>query len=175
MRIQGENGNNAEVNSENELVVRAISERLIVTASRSGRAWAWDSLEISIDTGDTMLFVKNTSDKPLILDRAMFNGSNVICEWTLHIGNATTTPSGTAVAGVNMNRDNSAAADGVTALSDETAVADGDVCGRVKTPIDNSFEYDLDGFILNEGQYIQFNQETTSTSGSVILYAHFDS
>lgn len=169
-------GYKAEVNAEQELVVRAITEEEIEHASATlGSAYSWDSTEKDIDTGDTMLFVKNTGDVPLVLDRATINGSNVICTWTLLIGSTTTTPAGGAVVtGVNLNQGFSSQLADAVARSDETAVADGSIIDRVKTPVTNTIEINLHGVILGRGHYIQINQITESTSGSVILFGHFE-
>ena len=168
-------GRKAEVNAENELVVRAITEAEIEHASgKLGSAYVWDSLEKDIDATDTMLFVKNTGDVPLILDRVAVNGSNVVCTWTYHIGSATTTPTGTSVIGVNMNRKFASDLAEAIAFSDETAVSDGDLVGRVKTAIDETVKLDLTGFILLKGHYVQFTQVTESTRGSVTLTGHFE-
>lgn len=169
-------GFKAEVNEEQELVVRAITEAEIEHASATlGAAFSWDSTELNIDTGDTMLFVRNDGDTPLILDRATIVGSNVICTWTILIGSATTTPAGGAVvAGVNLNETFNTKAADATARSDETAVADGSIVDRVKTPVSNILQHDLTGIILGKGHYVQFNQITESTSGSVVLFGHFE-
>ncbi len=166
----------AEVNAEQQLVVRAITEEEIEHASATlGSAFSWDSTELDINTGDTMLFVKNTGDVPLVLDRALINGSNVICTWTLLIGSATTTPAGGAeVVGVNLNETFSSQLADAVARSDETAVADGSIIARAKTPVTNTIEMNLHGIILGKGHYIQFNQITESTSGSVVLIGHFE-
>ena len=169
-------GYKAEVNTEQELVVRAVTEEEIEHASGIlGSAFSWDSTEKDIDTGDTMLFVKNTGDTPLILDRATINGSNVICTWTILIGSATTIPAGgTAVTGVNLNQTFSAQGADAVARADETAVADGSIIDRVKTPVTNTLQHNLHGVILGKGHYVQFNQITESTSGSVVLFGHFE-
>lgn len=164
----------AEVNSQKQLVVRAVDETELEHAASEGNAYSWDSAELNIDAGDTMLFVKNTSTTPLILDRLIVNGSNVICTWDINIGSETTTPAGTAIAGVNLNRSFSANLADVVSMSDETALADGDTVDRVKTAITSTVPVNLDGIILGNGHYIQVNQETASTSGSSILYAHFE-
>ena len=121
----------AEVNGENELVVRAITEAEIEHASITGKAYAWDSTELDIDAGDTMLFVKN------------------------------------------MNEIFSTSVAEAVAFSDETAVADATVLTRIKTPVDGRLSIDLTGVILGKNHYIQINQETESTSGSVILCGHY--
>lgn len=170
---KGKNGD-AEVNAEQELVVRAIIETELEHASIHGTAYSWDSLELNIDTGDTMLFVKNLSSTPLILDRIMFNGSNVICTWTILTGQATTTPIGSAVEGVNQNTGFAGDLADVTSLSDETAVADGKIIGRVKTAVSSHHIHGMNGVILRRNHYVQINQITESTSGSVILIGHFE-
>ncbi len=168
-------GYKAEVNEEQELVVRAISEEEIEHASGIlGSAYAWDSTELNIDAAGTMLFVKNTDDIPLILDRITVNGSNVVCTWTILIGAATTTPSGTTVTGVNMNEKFSSTLAAVTAVSNETAVADGGIVDRVKTPVNNTLQHNLHGIILGKNHYVQINQITSSNSGSVVLIGHFE-
>ncbi len=167
-------GFKAEVNDEFELVTRAITEEEIVHASGEGNSFSWDSTELDIAANGTMLFVKNLDSTPLILDRVTINGSNVICFWTVLIGATTTTPSGVTVTGVNLNEVFSSNTADVTSVSNETAVADGAIVDRVKTPIDNTLQHDLHGIILGKGHYVQFNQVTESDSGSIILFGHFE-
>ncbi len=168
-------GYNTEVNSENELVTRAITEAEIEHASSLGNAYSWDSTELDIDTGDTMLFVKNTGEVPLILDKVIITASNVSCTWTILVGTATTTPSGTTITGVNLNTQFSTKIADVTSLSDETAVADGSIISRLLTVATPGFiVHDLTGVIIAKNGYVQVNQITESTSGSAILYGHFE-
>ena len=165
----------AEVTPAGELVTRSITEAELEHASDQGKAFAWDSLEINIDATDTMLFVRNDSDEHLHLNYATVNGSDAICTWTIHIGSDTTTPAGgSEVTGVNMNERFSTVAPDTTARSDETAVADGSIIGRVKTPIDNTITLILVGVILGKGHYIQFTQVTESGRGSIILVGHYE-
>ncbi|MCH8748171.1 hypothetical protein IH781_00315 [Patescibacteria group bacterium] len=166
-------GFKAEVNASNELVVRAIQEAEIEHASDDGEAYAWHAPIRDIDTGDTFLFVKNLSSEPLHLNRLVIAGSNVICQWNIGIGSATTTPAGTSVVGVNMNQQFSTKLADAVAFTDETAVADATVMFNVWTPITNTVDFSLNGIILGQNHYIQINQETESTSGSLTLIAHF--
>jgi hypothetical protein len=167
-------GFKAEVNAENELVVRSISEPELEHASNMGEAYSWDSQELDIVAGETMLYVRNDGDTPLILDRLDFNGSDVICTWEIGIGSLTTVPAGTIVVGVNMNQVFSTKAAEATAFSDETAVDDAAVLFRVKTAISGHHQHDMTGVILGKNHYVQINQETESNSGSVILIGHFE-
>jgi len=168
------NGYEVEVTSEGQLVTRAIGESELEHASSLGNAYSWDSTELDLVAGETFLFVKNLGTTPLILDRLIVNGSNVICFWDIGIGSATTTPAGTTITGVNLNESFSSALADVTSMSDETAVADAPIIMRVKTPIDNTLDVNLDGVVLGRNHYIQVNQETESDSGSVILIGHFE-
>ena len=165
-----------EVTLEQHMLVDAVSSPELEHASDEfGTAFAWDSTELNLVAGETMLFVKNIGEDKLHMDRVVIVGSNVICTWDVGIGSATTTPAGTTVTGVNMNQTFSSKTAEVTALSDETAVADATVMFRVKTAVSGMFVLDLSGVILGQDHYIQINQETESTSGSVILVGHFES
>jgi len=163
----------ATVTKSGELVTRAVALTELQRSSLLGSAYSWDSLEKDIDTGDTMLFVKNIGDSPLVIDSITINGSNVICTWTILTGSLTTTPAGTLVAGANLNRSFSSIVPDALAYADETALADGTILSRVKTGVSTTLPYPTPGIILGKNQYIQINQITESTSGSVIVFGHF--
>ena len=168
-------GEGAKVNNEGQAVTRAIVESEIEHASGVlGTAYTWDSTELDIDAGDTMLFIKNNTDIPLILDTLDLNGSNVICTWTVLLGATTTTPTGTALVGKNCNTGRIAKVSDATAFSDETAVADGNIVKRYKTAISEHKELNLSGIIIEKNGYVQVNQITESTSGSAIITGHFE-
>lgn len=171
-------GFTAEVNAENELVVRAIAEPEIVHASGVlGRAYSWDSGRIDIDANDTMLFLKNTGSVPLVLDRCIIGGHDAIATWDIGLGAAITTPAGgTLVSAVNLNPSFSSDAPDSIARSDETAVADAPVVLRIYTAISESKVVDLSGIILAQNTYIQVNQEVESAGATpfVIIIGHFE-
>lgn len=167
-------GKGAEVNSQGQLVTRAVFEsELEHESSELGLAYTWDSIEIDIAAGVAMLYVKNDSDKPLHLERASFNGAVAIVTWTIHVGSATTAPNGNVVTGVNMNRIFASLTADATAKSNESAVAAGTIIGRVKTAIDGHHVHPMAGVILGKGDYVQFIQVTESARGSVILTGHY--
>ena len=176
VRIEDGKGTNgdAEVNAEQQLVTRSITEPELEHASSLGKSFAWDSTELDLVAGETFLFVKNTGGTPLIVDRVCINGSNVVCTWNIGIGSATTTPAGTPIIAVNTNEVFANTPPDAVAFSDETAVADASVMLRVKTQVDTFLPVDMTGVILGKGHYIQVNQETESTSGSVMIMGHFE-
>ena len=170
-------GQGALVNSQGQAEVHAVVEEEIIDASVAGRAYSWTSGTQDIDAGDTMLFVKNTGDRPLNLDRLEIIGSNVACTWTIHIGSDTTTPAsgGSLVTPVNLNRIFSNKDADAVARTDETAVADGDIITTLHTAATIQADpYNLNGVILGKGHYVQINQETESTSGTVTIFAYFE-
>jgi len=170
-----QNGTETQIKAtqDGELEVRAIVETELEHASANGRAYAWRSENSDIDAGDTRLFIKNTSDKFLIMSYAIFTPANVVCTYDIGIGSATTTPTGTAVVATNINGIVSVS-EAYEAYDDETAVADATPISSVTTPTTGSYRVELDGFILGKNQYLQINQETESTSGRVTVFGHFE-
>lgn len=163
----------ARVNDEGELVTRAIAEPEIEHASSVGNAYCWFAPTIDVNAGDTLLFIKNLGDTPLILDRMRVVGGNVASTYTIHLGKLTTTPTAINITGTNLNPRFGDEAD-VHATTDEDLVADGTVVEIFQHPATTSEEYRLTGIILEKGNYIQINQEDESTAGSVAIYGHFE-
>jgi len=117
-------GKGMEVNDEGEGVVHAIVETEIVHASARGNAFCWFAPTINVDINDTLLFIKNLGDTPLLLDRMRIVGGNVASTYTIHLGKLTTTPTAINITGTNLNPRFSDNAD-VHATTDEDLVADG--------------------------------------------------
>jgi len=161
---------------DGELEVRAITETELEHSSVRGDAYVWLSTDTDIDAGDTRLFIRNTSDKFLVLSRAVFNSSNVACKWSIGIGALTTTATGTTITAQNMNERFTNATESYEAFDDETAVADASTMFTVATPLAlDTRVVPMDGIILGKDHYIQIHQETESTSGQVSVFGHFES
>ena len=156
-----------------ELKVHAIIEDEIEHASGAGAAFVWQSTNSDIDAGDTRLFIKNTSDMFLLLDRAIFNPANVVCSYGVGICAQTTTPAGVAVVGINMNEAFSTTTFDHVAYDDETAVVTADELFGVTVNTTQSLEVSLHGIILGKNHYVQITQLTEATSGKVSISGHF--
>jgi hypothetical protein len=169
------NGTETQIKAtqDGELEVRAIVETELEHASANGRAYSWRSSNSDIDAGDTRLFVQNTSDKFLIFSYVVGNPANVVCDYDIAIGSATTTPTGTPVVATNLNG-TIAVSEGYVAYDDETAVATGDARKTITVPTTHSIESPMDGFILGKNQYLQVTQITESTSGRITLFGHYE-
>lgn len=169
----GASGKPVDVNLENELLVRAITEsELEHSSAKNGKAFSWVSADTDINVGDTRLFIKNLDDIPLVLDRLTVVPGNVACDWSIRLGKTTTTPTGTEVVGVNIFQSGIVAE--AVSYDDETAVSDGSAIDYVHSNTTGTIQHNLDGIILGKGHYIQVNQDTESTSGRVIIIGHFE-
>ena len=166
--LTGPDGTHAEVNNENELVTRSITQSELEHASSQGMAFSWTSDAVAWSAGDTMLYIRNTGNTPLILDRVSIPGDGTgRTDYSVRIGAATTTPTGTTeVAGTNMNEIYSTTAAEALAYSDETSVADGAIVDWFTVTVTESHQHGLDGVILGKNHYIQVNTEDTSTDAT---------
>ena len=176
MQVTGRSGDILDVMPDGRLMVDL--EDPMVKAAQEGRAFVWNSTTQDIDAGDTALFLKNLDDKMIILDRAVINGSNVICEWTFGLGSAVTTPAGTALAARSLNPEFPSVKYSYTAMNDETAVATADTISNVWTTIagtgDSFATLNLRGFVIPKNHYAQITQVTESTSGSAQIFGYFE-
>jgi hypothetical protein len=104
IQIQGASGAYlANVNKDNELIVRAACVPLIHQASLLGNAYSWTAVSADIDAGDTGLLVVNrSSEKWLVISRAYFR-VDVESQVKIHCP-AAATWAGTSVVGNNLNR-----------------------------------------------------------------------
>lgn len=169
----GRTGITWKINDEGQGVVRSITESEIEHASIQGNAYCWFAPTANIDVDDTLLFIKNLGDTPLILDRMNLLGANVAGTVTIHLGNDTTTPTAINVTGTNLNPGFGNNAD-VHATADEDLVADGTTVEIIHVPVTVMLLWPLTGIILPKGSYIQINQDTESTAGGVAVYGHFE-
>lgn len=162
-----------DVTDEGQMIVRAITESELEHASVQGNAYCWFAPTANIDVDDTLLFIKNLGDTPLIMDRMNLLGANVAGTVTIHLGKDTTTPTAINVTGTNLNPGFSNNAD-VHATADEDLVADGTTVEIIHVPVTVMLIWPLTGIILPKGTYIQINQDTESTAGGVAVYGHFE-
>lgn len=175
MRITGDNGTSVEVNAENQLVVRAINEPEIEHASSMGNSYAWTSGVVDTGADGTHLYLRNNGSVPLILDRLVIAADDsAISLWTINLGTATTTPSGTPVVGVNLNTAFSSDLADATGISIETAVATGSPILTIWAPFDTNEYVDLSGVVLAKNHYIQINQTTDNDTGIATIFGHFE-
>ncbi len=90
---------------DNHLAVLAVIESELEHASEEGSlAFTWNFAQADIDTGDTIIMVQNISDDLILhIDNIWFS-SSVAAQYQVHVTNDATTPVGTAITGVCLNR-----------------------------------------------------------------------
>lgn len=157
-----------------EPLVRAISQQQIAHESELGLAFSWVSLNADINIGDTILIIRNTSDEFLVMTEITGMPANVSCDYSINLGNATTTfTGGSAVVARNLNQQFVNKVFDYDAHTDEESVADGNQVDGIWVSAVESNTKPLSGIILGKNDFIQINQETESTSGRIILKGFF--
>ena len=167
-------GNRAEVNAENQLIIKAISESELEYESEvNGLSYNWASDLVDVAAGDdTVLLVKNLSDKPLhILSVLIANGSTA-SEYTIHLPTTEVTPTGTAVVGTNLNTASSNVADAL-AKSLETNNTQGTVIGTVWLAVDRNILIPTTGVILGKNKSIGVDVIADTSESAVTITGHY--
>lgn len=158
----------------NEQIVRSVSQEQIQHESELGTSFTWVSANADINAGDTILIVRNTSDSFLVMTELIAHPGNILCDYSINLGNATTAfTGGSAVTQVNLNRTTSNKTFDHDAHTDEESVADGTDSGHLWVSTVESNSLSLAGIILGKNDFIQINQETESTLGRVVLKGFF--
>ena len=169
-------GYKAHVTDENKLRVYSTVETEISFESEfNGRAFSWSNVSYDYAAGDTVLLVKNTSTTlNLIVDHIhIYAGS--ISEVVVHCPTCAS-PTGTAVTGVNMNRQSGRVAES-TAIADETTNTQANVIARHVCPGSGNggIDIELDGALilgLNDCIAIDFTDEGASAYVNIEGYYH---
>ena len=167
-------GNRAEVNKENQLIIKAISESELEYESEvNGLAYSWSSGIVDVAAGnDTVLLVKNLSDKPLhILSISIANGSTASA-YTIHLPTTEVTPTGTAIVGTNLNTASSNVADAL-AKSLETDNTQGTVIGTVWLAVDRSIIIPTEGVILGKNKSVGVDVIADTSESAVTIVGHY--
>ena len=167
-------GNRAEVNAENQLIIKAISESELEYESEvNGLAYSWASDIVDVAAGnDTVLLVKNLSDKPLhILSIFIANGSTA-SEYTIHLPTTEVTPTGTAIVGTNLNTASSNVADAL-AKSLETDNTQGNVIGTVWLAVDKNIRIPTEGVILGKNKSVGVDVVADTSESAVTIIGHY--
>ena len=170
-------GYNAEVNSDNQLVTRAVSISALHQASLNSEAFAWNAVTADIAGAETALCVRNdSSTKYLVIDK-LYVYSDVPTAVDVHLVTANFTAAGTAVVGVCLNKASATIAD-ATAKADETGNTQGDIILTLHTPelttAAESVSYDFEGaVILGDDQAIGVDIVADSAAFECTIIGHY--
>jgi len=166
-------GTKAQVNSEKQLVVAAITQKELEHESEeNGTGYNWCSDKIDVDANDTILLVKNTSDTPLHIECVKIDNGSLASEYNIHLPTTEVTPTGTTVTGTNVNTTSSNVAD-ADAKSDETNNSQGNVLRTVFLAADSSISEETPGLILGKNKSLAVDVVENTTESSVSIVGHF--
>lgn len=120
MLIQDGTGSNqsAQVVDNKVAVTSRSNNRLFYMSKDRQDAYSWQNVTYDYAAADTILLVKNTDSRALYIQEVAFSGDTAT-EVVIHCPSPVTTPTGTAVTGVNLNRQSAKVAL-ATAIANET-------------------------------------------------------
>lgn len=164
-----------DVNSKGQALVKATVEPEIVRVARTtGEAYAWNSQNINIGTGDCLLAILNTSpNKDLVIDRLIFCAGDVSHRFEVHKITAAYTPSGTAVPGVPLGP-RGGAGPSATAKSNEVGI--NQVAANVFMEVSNATLVTIEvkcGLVLGGGEAIGIDQIGEGAIAACMAFGYF--
>jgi len=167
-------GKRAEVNKENQLIVKAVTiANLEHESEENGKAYNWSSKIVNVAALGTILLVKNTSDTPLhVEDISIANGS-LASAYTIHLPTTEVTVTGVTVTGTNLNTASSNVAD-ASAASDETDNTQGNIIAIEFMAVDADVDINTAGLILGKNKSVAVDVTENTTESSVTIIGHYE-
>jgi len=164
--------NEQKVTKKGEALVKAIVETDFESSSEDGLAFNWSSGIINIDSGDTVLLLKNLSDTPLHIESIAINNGSTASQYQVHLPTTEVTATGTAVSGTILNTGKSGSPD-ATAKSDETDNTQGDIIFTPMMAVDSDRTINTVGLILGKNKSVGIDVVETTTEAGVTIRAHY--
>ena len=167
-------GLRAEVNEEQELVVKAVTISEFEQESQdNGNAYNWSSGIIDVDAGaDTVLLVKNTSDNPLFIESISIANGALASAYTVHLPTIEVTPAGTTVTGTNLNTASSNVAE-ATSKSKETNNTQGNIIFTRFMAVDRDEKIETRGLILAKNKSVGVDVTEDTAESAVTIRGHY--
>jgi len=164
------------VDSQNRLIVKAITEDEILSATEEGNGYSWTNVTYDYAAADTILLVRNDSSDLNLIIREFVMSSDTPTYATIHSPTAPFVGAGTIVPGVNLNRVSGKVAT-ASAWSNETGNVQGAVIRRPSLAVANT-DYEVHfaggGVILGNGQSIGVDYITNGAACRVTIYGYFE-
>lgn len=167
--------NEQKVNAEGQALVQSTTQSEIEHESEeNGLAFNWNSKKLDLAVGETILLIKNTSDKTLHIDLIKISNGATATEYTIHLPTTDVTVAGTTVTGTNLNTSKSEVAD-ATAASNETgnAIGTSNELFSVFTIVNSVTPFLTPGLILGKNKSIAVDAITEPGTAAVAITGHF--
>ncbi len=151
LQIAGADGTIPNVDEFKSLQVDGLTP--YARAARRGDAWSASAEPADINTGDTILAVRNDGTRKFYV-QSIIAGSNAVGEITIHRPSVAYTSAGTAVVEVNLSQPLKTTTE-LVCHGDETGNAQGEVITSYPVVASGSREIMYEGaLILNPGQAV---------------------
>ena len=142
-------GHDARVDINKHLNTRSFTNDMAHWVSKEkGQAYIWTGDTYNYDAADTILLLRNdATDKNLIITDIWIRGDTETDADIHFTSGAAFTPTGTAVTGVNLNRNSTNTAE-ATCIRDETANTQGNVFLALRISADTEYHVDTKGMVI---------------------------
>ena len=171
---KGSGVNEQKVNDGGEALVFAVVEdELEHQSEKEGLAFNWSSDTVDVDGNDTVLLVKNTSDKNLHIESISIDNGSTASEYTIHLPTTEVTVTGTTVTGTNLNtgKSNVAAA---SAASDETNNTQGNVVFTRFMAVDSNASINTRGLILGKNKSVAIDVVADTSESAATIRGFYE-
>lgn len=166
-------GRRAEVDNKHRIKTLSTQISEMHDSAADGLAYSWSNVTYNYDAADTILLVKNTSSTRTLEIIEIDVAGDTATEVIIHCPADVTSPTGTAVTGVNLNRTSGLTAE-ATAIADETTNTQANVIWRGRIAANTTFR--LEGFIctlgLNDSIAVDF--VTDGGACNVTITGHYE-
>jgi len=169
-------GSKAEINTENQLVVAAVTQsELEHESEENSEAYNWSTDLVDAAAADaTILLLKNTSDTPLHIESIAIANGALATEYTIHLPTAeVTVAGGTVVTGTNLNTGGVSKVADASAQSNETGNVQGNVIGTVWLAVDRHHQIFTPGLILGKNKSLGVDVVLDAAESAVTFIGHY--
>lgn len=178
-RLQGQDPKGAGVNEQkvdkegNARVFAVVISNLEHESEKNGKAYNWTSGVVDIDSGDTVLLVKNTSDTPLHIEIISIANGSLASAYTVHLPTTEVTPAGVTVTGTNLNTGKSEVAEAIS-KSDETDNTQGNIIAVEFMAVDADVDINVSGLILGKNKSVAVDVTENTVESCVTVIGHYE-
>lgn len=172
---KGSGVNEQKVDSEGKgLVFAVIEDELENRSEKAGLAFNWSSGSVDVDGTDTVLLLKNTSDKALHVESISIANGSTASEYTIHLPTTEVTVTGTTVTGTNLNTASSNVA-AASAASDETNNSQGNVVFTRFMAVDSNIAINTRGLILGKNKSVGIDVVADTSESAATIRGFYES
>ncbi len=170
--------NEQKVNSEGQALVFAVTQsELEHESEENGAAYVWATDSLDLDVGETLLLVKNTSDKPLHIECVKISNGAAATQFRIHLPTTDVTvvagSGGAVITGTNLNTASSNVAD-ASAATDETGNSLGNSIRTVFLAINGEHSEDTPGLLLGKNKSIAIDCISEPGTAAATIVGHYE-